>query len=439
MTSGKKIDRSAHIGDAGIALIHRRVSSMGHVWHPRGLDAGIDGTIELRDPATGVMSNRHILVQSKASDGQFPGETEDKFHYICDDRDVDYWMKADEPVILVCSHPRANGAWWAHVQGSFADPARRAKRRIDFNKATQAFTQNSSERLLALADPHGRAHTAVSDYRAEVLVSNLLPVEIPDAYYSCRADATEAKAVYDAQRASELDLRHDFVLQHHRLLTWEPPEGTSLGALATAPVAMNPVNELAGGDADSQRLLVWLLNAALRHDLRRDCNWHRKRNMVYFRPSEDLSPRKVKTDRNRSRLVFKGYPRKQDPSKIGFYKHAALHWQFILIDGEWFCELTPDYFYSSDGYRESRYTSDLLRKIKATERNNAVLNETRMWATYLGDASNLLGDTPSILEFGSLMTFEVDRGLDDRTWRRTALELNEEEEFNQEVLFEVSA
>ena len=173
------------------------------------------------------MSNRHILVQSKASDAQFPGETEAKFHYICDDRDVDYWMKADEPVILVCSHPQAGDAWWAHVQGSFADPARRAKRRIDFNKATQGFSKETSERLLALADPFGRAHTPSSEFRKEVLVSNLLPVEMPDAYYSCRVDATKTRAVYDAQRASDLDLRHDFVLQHGRLLTWEPPEATT--------------------------------------------------------------------------------------------------------------------------------------------------------------------------------------------------------------------
>jgi len=32
MTDGKKIDGSAHIGDAGIALIHARVSAMGDVW-----------------------------------------------------------------------------------------------------------------------------------------------------------------------------------------------------------------------------------------------------------------------------------------------------------------------------------------------------------------------------------------------------------------------
>jgi hypothetical protein len=55
-------------GDAGIALIHRRTSEMGFAWHPRGsLDAGIDGEIELRDPATDAALNKILFVQSKAS------------------------------------------------------------------------------------------------------------------------------------------------------------------------------------------------------------------------------------------------------------------------------------------------------------------------------------------------------------------------------------
>ncbi len=60
----KKITDSAHIGDAGIALVHRRVSEMGFNWFPRkeSLEIGTDGEIELRDPVTGVVFNRSIRV-----------------------------------------------------------------------------------------------------------------------------------------------------------------------------------------------------------------------------------------------------------------------------------------------------------------------------------------------------------------------------------------
>jgi hypothetical protein len=66
----KKIDVSAQTGDGGIALIHQQVNKMGFVWHERKTDAGIDGEIELRNPVTGEVANRFILIQSKASAAQ---------------------------------------------------------------------------------------------------------------------------------------------------------------------------------------------------------------------------------------------------------------------------------------------------------------------------------------------------------------------------------
>jgi hypothetical protein len=143
----KKIDTSAHRGDSGIALIHQHVNDMGFVWHERKTDAGIDGMIELRDAATDVVTNQHLLAQSKASERKFPGETDSSFHYLCKPDDIDYWMKASQPVLLICSHPSAGQAWWAHIQSWFSDPERRAARRIDVDKATQCFDKSAVERL----------------------------------------------------------------------------------------------------------------------------------------------------------------------------------------------------------------------------------------------------------------------------------------------------
>jgi hypothetical protein len=227
--NGKKVSRSAHIGDAGIALIHQRVSAMDHVWHERKVDAGIDGTIELRDPTTGEVSNCHLQVQSKASDNDFPGETTDRFHYDCDERDLDYWMKSPVPVLLICSHPKRNEAWWVHIQAYFSDPARRASGRVDFHKITMAFAGDVSDRLFAVSDPHGRAHTPVADFREETLESNLVPVSMPDVFWSYEAVATTPRKVYDLQRESGLEIRDDFTLFGGRLLTWNLVEGTALG------------------------------------------------------------------------------------------------------------------------------------------------------------------------------------------------------------------
>ncbi|MEI5671851.1 MULTISPECIES: DUF4365 domain-containing protein [unclassified Nocardioides] len=425
MTLGKMIDDNTHKGDAGIALIHRRVSQMDQVWHERTIDPGIDGTIELRDPDTGEMSNQHIFVQSKASD-RFPGETDTKFHYICKARDVDYWMKAGHnPVILVCSHPETGEAWWAHIQSWFADPARRAALRVDFDKATQRFDKDTPPRLFAVADPHGKAHTPVADQRAETLVSNLLAVEFPDSFFSAQASTSSVGAIYAAQRASPYSVRNDFVLSHGRIYAWDQIAGTGLVRSTETAALRTPTGELAGGNPDERRLFVRLLGAALQHDLRDTCRWNNGRKFLHYRPTPDLSERKVLSASGSKRIAFKGfYQRKDDPTRHQFYRHAAVHYNFLEIGGHWFCELRPNYFFTSDGYKESAFADDYLSKMKRLERNSAVLGETQLWAGIIrGNTEtpqlSLLDDDQSddrILSFGPLVTFDVDRGIDDKDW-----------------------
>lgn len=418
MGNGKRVSKSVQIGASGTALIGLRVSAMGHVWHERHIDAGIDGMIELRDPATGEVSNSHLLVQSKAQDAPFAGETDERFHYICDGRDLDYWMKASEPVLLVCSHPNDERAWWVHIQGWFADPARRADRRVDFNKATMALAGDITDRLFAIADPHGRAHTPVPDRRSETLVSNLLYADPPPIVYSYETKLRSRRAVYEAQESSGLPVRHDFALWNSRLLTWGLADTGGLSATVLGTHSIRPLGELSDLGPDGERLIVQLLNNALRQDLKPDCDFHGGRQILYFRASADLSDRKWNTSNSNWRTVFKAYPKKSDPSTISYYRHSALSWQFIQIEDDWYCGIVPDYFFTRDGHRESRYASDLLRGIKKLEHNPAVLQETKLWASILHPRETLFGQTDRILNFGDLVTFGVDQGINDAAWKQ---------------------
>jgi hypothetical protein len=64
---------------------------MRHIWHPTTtVESGIDGEIELRAPSTGEVLNVRIGVQSKATTRRFPGEDDDRFHYIPSPRDIEY-------------------------------------------------------------------------------------------------------------------------------------------------------------------------------------------------------------------------------------------------------------------------------------------------------------------------------------------------------------
>ncbi|MCW6005232.1 DUF4365 domain-containing protein [Micromonospora sp. CPCC 205371] len=413
----KKIDASAHIGDSGIALIHTLVNKMGFAWHERKLDAGIDGEIELRNPATGEVANRIILVQSKASERPFPGENDRGFHYLCKDADVDYWIGAEVPVLLVCSHPNTGEAWWMHVQAWFTDPAHRASGRIDFDKNTQRFDATAASRLLNLADPHGQAHTTVAAFKTETLTSNLLTIGVPDLVYRTPTHLRDSRDVYQRQRATGGDLRYDFMLRDSHLYTWLPPQATALTDGVDGDTdALSTRDLTASTDPSQRRLLVQLLNYALRHDVSADCDWHQGRKITYFRATEDLQPRSIRGASGRARLVFNPKPKKSNPDQISYCQHAALEWQFLHTDGQWYCALVPTYHYTRDGYRDSLFLSDLLAGIKRLDRNPAVYHQTRMWATYLHGEDDVLDPRETVLDYGHLATFDADRGIDDTAW-----------------------
>ncbi|WP_152648380.1 DUF4365 domain-containing protein [Streptacidiphilus anmyonensis] len=414
----KKIGRSSHIGDSGIALIHQMINSMGFVWHERAgtLDAGIDGEIELRDPSTGEVANRLILVQSKASERPFSGESERGFHYLCKQEDVDYWMSADNPVILVCSHPQTGEAWWIHIQSWFTDPGHRASGRIDFDKRTQSFDRGAAHRLLNLADPHGRAHVPVAERREEVLTTNLLRLTLPHLIYSAPTSYTVPRDIIVRQRESEdPDVRHDFILRGGLIYTWLPPEATALRHAVNGPTDATGFDEWSS-DPVRQRWLVQLLNYALQRDVDSDCAWHAGRKIVYFRPTPNLKPRHIRGASGRQRLVFHPKFKKQAADEVSYCKHAALEWQFHFLDGDWYCALTPTFHYTRDGHRDSLYLSEYLTGIKRLDRNPAVHGQTQMWATYLRGEDGVLDPRDTILEFGDLVTLTTDRAIDDAAW-----------------------
>src|SRR2546427_238243 len=53
---GKQIASHSILGQQGINLVEQRLLGMGFVWYPAGgLEAGIDGHFEIRDPVTGEL------------------------------------------------------------------------------------------------------------------------------------------------------------------------------------------------------------------------------------------------------------------------------------------------------------------------------------------------------------------------------------------------
>ncbi|TDX04035.1 DUF4365 domain-containing protein [Kribbella sp. VKM Ac-2566] len=435
--TGKKFDQSSQTGDEGIALIHTRVLQMQHVWHERRRDAGIDGQIEIRDPSTGEVANRFLYVQSKASNNPFPGESDVAFHYICDERDLDYWMRADNPVILVCSHPADGKAWWAHVQGWFADPARRASRRVDFDKATQMFDNRASGRLSALADPAGRAHTAVMTRRTEALTSSLLPVDIPMTMFSTKIKGSTPKEIGDLVRKVQLRPQA-WLYRNDTLYSFRHPSALGLDAVVAAPIREDHPTGYALECVSRHNIVVQMLGQALRVDTSDDLWLDPETKLLCFKAKTPLKTMKQRGPHGRLREVVTVH-RNQKKGHINWVRHMALRWRFILDHDEWLLDIAPDYRFTVDGYRPSSMAAELTSKIKRMERHAAVRGQMEFWAHYLRPApADLLETTARFLTIHDPLTFEVDHGIDDDAWDESRARFKTEAGSQQDALWDVT-
>jgi hypothetical protein len=420
--SAKKITERSLIGERGVALIRKRVLDMGYVWHDRRVDAGIDGEIELRDPATEFALNRLILVQSKASEQPFTRETATSFEYLCSPADLAYWLDGNAPVLLVCSHPSTDEAWWVSIKDYFADQGRRASRRVHFDKRAMRFDADAAPALFDLAMPADSGLYLPPPPRQEELTSNLLAVTgVPARIHSaptCATGGADAVARLAAVEARDSDfLLRAGQVHSFRALTDAPFSILVAGDPATVSTS---VPTSAWADSDDANLLRWyveLLTRTLRDMRHAELAWCAPGRYLYFKATSTLKPRRIRSSFGRQRTVFTPYYRNPDePDKLSYCRHDAFLPRFTRVDGRWYLQVSPTYHYTLDGHEPSLFADELLSGLKRRERHRAVFLQVKMWANYLQDDLRLREHEPP-LRFGRLATVDVDRGIDESRWK----------------------
>ena len=413
--AAKKISQSDIIGDQGIALIHQVVSRIGFLWHPTGgVEAGTDGFIEIRDPGTGVVTSCFLPVQSRATSKDFQAETPDRFEYLCDPKDLDYWLAGNAPVILVRSRPVTNEAYWMSVKDYFRDAEARKQRRVVFDKKRDRFDEGCRDALIRLAVPKDSGLYLSPLPKTECLYSNLLKVvSFADRLYSAKTKFLTPDAIWSEFRRRTIIAPCDWLLKSGQIICFhdlrQPPWNDICD---TATVLEADTSEWAfSDDPVRQRDFVQLLNRCLSEKLRPlGVQYHRQGRYYYFRTSADLSPRTVRyrslaeeTPRN----VFKAHPNKRDPEKISFYRHSAFEGRFNRYADEWFLEVTPTYHFTWDGYKLSRFADEYLKGIKRIERNAAVIGQLLMWVSCLTKQGDMFSPNYTFLVLGELQTFRL--------------------------------
>ena len=418
----KQIHDNVFIGEDGIAIVQRVLYKMRYAWQATGkFDAGIDGYIELRDARNRSMLGAHLGAQVKAR-RQFTAETDESFEFLCEQEHIDYWMRSNIPVLLICVHPETDEAWFVCVTEYFLNPSIRAGRRVFFDKRTMRFDASIVDRLRELALPTDAGVPRRGLTGPETLLTNLLPlVEVSDTLWSAPTEcqtSEQANARYalaDGPRAS------DYLLRENQLYSLRDPGVCELARLCEASRANSQPSTVwsASGDRDLEWRFADLLRRTLLQQLKPRIRWQPDRALFYFAPPFPLHSLKLvgPTGRRRAVVDVKWFTGRDGKRRVSHVRHQAFSPRFVRLEGQWYLQIEPDWYFSWNGTLEDRRADERLRFWKARERNNAVSGHLRLWEQILCEQSSGLDDHDTLLRFGPLRTERAPVGIDDKVWR----------------------
>ncbi|MEY2584528.1 MAG: hypothetical protein QOD80_554 [Verrucomicrobiota bacterium] len=421
----KKVHRNTLIGQQGINLIATVLGEVGYLWTPTSghSDAGIDGFVEIRNPETGEATNRIVEVQSKATTREWDNDTPESFEFRCDDRDLDYWLQGNAPVILVVSRPRTKEAYWVSIKNYFAELERRKSEKVRFDKKKDLFTAASASALAALAAPQDSGIYLAPPPIEERLIANLLPVaHHTQSIYIAETDHRKKETVW--QKFDELGVKHGnaWCLREGKIVSFFDLRISPWKDIcdATSVETFQADEWSLTNDPTVKNEFVHLLNLALRDilDARYVRLWQPRNGpaLFHFVKTKDLSPRIIEWRRQKTsqRTVFGPHYGKKDTSRIIYYRHLAFVPRFVRFAGQWYLEITPTYHFTSDGKKPSRYRESYLSGIKRIEKHVAVRLNLEFWASFL-TAQDLFAP-PAFMSFTDLLDFQTDFGIPEEDW-----------------------
>ena len=414
-------------GQKGINLIEKVVLDMGFVWNASTLDAGIDGVIEIRDAQTGAATNCVIQVQSKATAVTFQGDSEQGFEYLCDERDLTYWMGGNAPVILVCSHLSTGLSYWVSIKDYFKDPQKLKTRKILFNKNRDIFTVDSKEDLIRLAIPEYSGVYLAPAPLKESLYTNLCRLKsFPETIYQADTKFRKKKELWRALNDLEdkRGIHKAYFLHEEKIYSFTDLSHAPWTNVCKNVSSFPSANWSQSHDINLKRNFVSLLNAAFETFAyhKKILHLHTpKVNLFYFMPilDDEELPKSMQKSYNRmgrksSQSICERYYRKSDKTILSYFRHLAFEGSFYRFDGEWYLQIIPTYFFSHDGKKLHLYYEGKLKGKKSLDRAETVFSETLFWADVLTTNDGMF--SREVLEFEPLQELALDRGIKDLVW-----------------------
>lgn len=423
----KKAGLTDNTGQQGINLVEDYVLKMGFAWNQTRTDQGIDGQIEIIETATRTATNRIVQVQVKATTREFQSESANHISFSCGAADIDYWLNGNAPVILIVCRPHDRQAYWKDIKAYFLDPKNTKTNTVRFNKTEDRFDESTGPLLANLAKPEGGLHLGPLP-KKETLISNLFPVaSFPPTIWTATSKHRNREDFSQALKSLPRGNAHlrEFFLNGDTIYSFLDLTKDPLRQLVEAGTIETNSSEhwAQAEDPDFKRYFVQLLNNCLNQFcFDQKIVFSHNNKLHYFVWDSKTAERQIRAkslQKTGTQTVAKWHPSKRDGGE-GFFRHKAIQANFVRFGNRWFLEVTPTYFFTSDGKTEYWNSEKLLAGIKLLDRHLAVRSNLLLWRSIFTEAD--LHKRYKLIAFHPPVEFELNTGIDDEAWKRTGVD-----------------
>jgi hypothetical protein len=368
----KTVTDNQILGELGETAIKKLVLEMRFIYDPRGrLEAGTDGTIELRDPKSGTPLAKLLGVQVKSTEsGQYIRENDRSFEYLLKPDDLKYWRVSNIPVIIVLWRKSDGSAYWKDV----TDCAKGEERRLKFDKNADVFDARCADRIGALTIDRNTPGVYLPPLsRGEEAIINLLRIKLPDKIFLASSPFGSGRdAIHELVKHE--NTRFDWVIRKRRFVALFDPRDYATRAIVDQD-QVDPVETKLfafNDDLDDTNEMIELLRRTVERQTSGQLLYSRKERLFHFRATEINKSRSYRYFANVKETLAKvvsAYPNKKNPKNCDYVRHHAANFRFERLADEWFLIIDPTFYFTKDGFQPHRFPEALLAGKKRREKN----------------------------------------------------------------------
>lgn len=260
-------------------------------------------------------------------------------------------------------------------------------------------------------------------HKRETLISNLQRVVLPEVYYAARTSYLNRKQVWAAFDALSIKAPRDWIAKNNTLLSFHDLDNEPWSRITSDVASYEKTLDWETSPIQSRcNDLVELMNNCLIQKCEEDdLNYDWKQKLLYFAPTPEKIIRSITTKsllEESSHEVVSAYGRDSETGRPRYYRHHAFKWKYYRLENNWYLEITPTYFYTTDGQTLYWNHENLLKGMKRMETNAAVLGQVLMWADYLRQHGGMFALRYEFLKLEDLVEFKVNFGIDDEAWKK---------------------